>query len=241
MKNLWIGLLSAACLVVAAPAGAETIAYWAQNDNGLPGGGFGFETTDFPMAADEGAGAWTLADFDASETAGVYDYVQSFAGTSDNALAGYGSGGSFSFQGGAGDGNGGFANNGASIVFEIDTTLYSDILVSWAQRGTGTGFSSREFAYSLDGLTYVSIDTDTGGLTSSWDTVNYDLSAIDAIEGLPSVYFSVTYDGATSDTGNNRIDNVLFEGTLVPEPSSVVLTLLAGAFASMVGVRSKLG
>jgi hypothetical protein len=33
----------------------------------------------------------------------------------------------------------------------------------------------------------------------------------------------VTFEGATSDSGNNRIDNIQFNATAVPEPTSGLL------------------
>jgi uncharacterized repeat protein (TIGR01451 family) len=198
------------CLAVSASAQPETIAYWAQNANDLPGGGFGFTTTDFPQAADEGAGQLTLANFDDSADAeGVYDCIASFGGTSDNALSGYSSGGSLSPQGCSGQ-----SNNGMHIDLAVDASGYEDLVVSWAQRGTSTGFDSREISYSADGgSSFTSFDTDAATLSSAWGVVSYDFSAVGVLENNSQVVFRVTLDGASSSSGNNRFDNILIEGT----------------------------
>lgn len=196
------------CLAFSASAQVETIAYWAQNDNNLPGGGFGFAPDSFPQAADEGSGELTLADFDESVDAeGAYDCIQSFAGTSDNALGGYSSGGSLAPQGCSGE-----SNNGMHIDLAVDTSGYGELVLSWAQRGTSTGFDSRTISYSADGgASFTTFETDTGAL-GGWGVVSHDFSSVAALENNPDAVFRITLDGATSSSGNNRFDNILLEG-----------------------------
>ena len=43
-----------AVTAIASAANADLVAYWAQNNNALPGGGNGFLSTAFPQAADVG-------------------------------------------------------------------------------------------------------------------------------------------------------------------------------------------
>ena len=73
---------------------ADTVANWNFNDQGLPAGGFGFQTSDFPQNADVGTGLFTIGNFNGDNTAGVYNWVQSFAGTTTAAIGGASSGGS---------------------------------------------------------------------------------------------------------------------------------------------------
>ncbi len=234
-----------ASMLLASSAPAALIAYWDQNSNDLPTPGqFGFVPADFPQPADQGAGTITLANFDTTTGGadGAYTFIPSFAGTTVNAQPSIVAGGSLSPQGGADNGSGGLTNNGMSIIMAVDTTGYEDILVSWAQRGTATGFSNRQFAYSTDGVSYTDFGSDTGALGSTFLVKSYDLSAIAAVENSSTVYFSITLDGATSSTGNNRFDNITIEGTpTIPEPGSVILTLLSLASAGAVSMRSRLG
>ncbi|RUO27881.1 nuclease [Aliidiomarina sedimenti] len=202
-------LLTVATLALSAPAFAsQPIAYWAQNDNELVDGGNGFTPASFPMPADVGEGSLYLNNFNDDVQDGAYRFIQSFSGSTSNALPGFGSGGSLSPQGGAGN-----SNNGMSVVMEVDTSELQDIHVSWAQRGTATGFDSREFAWSVDGSNYTVVETDTGALGSSWSVENYDLSAVTALNDQPNVYFRITLDGASSQNGNNRFDNLLVSAT----------------------------
>jgi predicted extracellular nuclease len=214
-------------------AQTETIAYWAHNDNALPNGGFGFQPGDFPQSADVGIGQLHLIDFDetTSVTAGgdtVYQYIQSFSGTTLGALSGFSAGGDLGIQGGASDGQGGFNNNGMHIRITVDTSDLQDIQISWAQRGTSSGFTSRQLAWSDDGgFSFNDFGSDTGALGSSWVSRSYDLSAIDELNDNANVVFHITLDGATGATGNNRFDNIRVSGSPlggIPIPYELVFT-----------------
>ena len=204
-----------ACLMAVshlAMAQPQVIAYWAQNDNGLDGGGFGFRVGDFPQAADVGAGTLSLVDFNTSaDSLSVYECIQSFAGSTLNAQSGFPAGGSLSVQG-CDD----TSNNGMHIELKTDTRGLKDIEISWAWRGTSSGFDQRTLSWSLDGQTFEEVGSDTGRFTE-FRLRTYDLSDIEAINDQAEVYFRITLDGATSATGNNRFDNITILGS--PEGS----------------------
>jgi hypothetical protein len=48
------------------------------------------------------------------------------------------------------------------------------------------------------------------------------------LDGATDAYLRLTLAGASSGTGNNRFDNIQFNATAVPEPTSM---LLAGSVA----------
>lgn len=223
MKNIYRILFFAACCSLSfTNVQADLIAYWNQNSNSLPGGGFGFEVGDFPQSADSGSGTIELVNFDATTTGSEYTKIDSFAGTTLNALFSDSSGGSLSIIGSG--------NNGMSVVIQVDTTGFEDIIVSWAQRGTSTGFNSREFSYSTDGMNFTSVGTDSGILTSSWVTETYDLSTVSAIDNQSSVFFRITVNGASSTNGNNRFDNIQVNGTPTgggPDTTPPAISLLS--------------
>ena len=86
-------------------ADAAVIAYYAENDNTLESGAFGFEPGDFPQSPDQGSGSLTLANFDqTTETTSAgdtkYQFVESFTGTTVNAQGSTAAGGSLSIEGG---------------------------------------------------------------------------------------------------------------------------------------------
>jgi len=221
MKNY---VMAGALVALSGLAQGDTVAYWGFNDQGLPGGGFGFEVSDFPFNADLGSGVFTLENFNDSSTDGVFDFVQSFAGTDLGSLDGV-SGGSFAFQGATDQ-----TNNGAQAVFSFDGALWMDLDFQFARRGTSTGFNdvSIELFDGVDSLGVV----DTLGAGGSWNLNMYDISALDGVADASIVF---TFDGATSSNGNNRLDNVLISGTVIPAPGSMALLAIGG----LVGVRRR--
>lgn len=241
MKRLLIAL---AALGIAGSASAQTlIAYWDENSNNLTSGAFGFLPTSFPQPASVGSGTLTPGNF-VTELSGLdnaYASLPSFSGSTLNAYNGALSGGSFSPAGGTT--NSSLGNNGMYFDLAVDLSGYENPILSWAQRGTSTGFSSRVISWSIDGTTFTPFATDTGTLSSTYAVVSYDFSAIDAIDGQSNVIFRVTLDGATSDSGNNRFDNLTVMASqstsAVPEPSTFALIATGLGLAGFFGIRKK--
>jgi PEP-CTERM motif len=228
---VWAVLIALGCL--SGVANAAIIAGWNQNSNGEPlvADLFGFSPSDFPQANDHGpasAAHTILAVNPTTDVNGVYTNVDSFSGTTDNDLAAAGAGGSFSFLGSS--------SNGSQSIFSVPTTGFEDILVSWSQRGTSTGFTSRVFEYSTDGSSWTNIGAypgSAGALGATFATVSLNLSSITGLDNNPLAKFRITYDGASSGSGNNRWDNFYVQGTAlpIPEPASLALVGLAGIAA----------
>jgi hypothetical protein len=227
-------------LFIAASASAQNlIGYWDQNSNQLPDETFGFAPASFPQPADQGSGTMTLSNFDTTTGGnGAYSFIQSFAGSTVNALDSVPSGGSLSPQGGA-DLGGNFSNNGMHIDFNVSTAGFSGISISWAQRGTSTGFDSRTLSWSANGGgTFSVFATDSGTLGSSFAGVAYDLASITALDNNPNVVLRITLDGATSGTGNNRFDNILVTAA-VPEPSVYAALIGLAALGFVIARRRR--
>ena len=145
------------------------------------------------------------------------------AGTTNNARQGDIAGQALSLQGGTGN-----ANNGRNLTFNVSTLGFSNIIVSFATQGTSTGFNSNQFQYSLDGISFVDFGPPYVPLTAFGAVpLVFSLSSILALNNNPNAAFRIVFNGATSSTGNNRIDNVVFEGTngSIPEPTTALLLL----------------
>jgi hypothetical protein len=179
---------------------ADEIAVWNFNNSDLTvSHGAGTLTTNFNLA----------------------NVLFSFGGTTANARLGDAAGQSVTLQGGTS-----LANNGRNLTFTVSTVGFSDIIVSFAAQATSTGFNNNQLEYSSDGgATFVSFGPFGPGV--SFSTLTFDLSAITALNNNSNVVLQIIFDGASSSTGNNRLDNLVVEGTAnmaaVPEPGTIAL------------------
>lgn len=202
-------------LIGAAPAAlADELAVWNFNDSNL--------------IVDHGSGT-LVSNFNPAN-------ILFAGGTNNNARLGHPAGQALSLQGGSGT-----ANNSRHITFNVSTLGFSNIVVSFATQGTGTGFNGNQFQYSFDGINFVDF-----GLpytpASAFGTVPlvFSLVSIAALSNNPNAAFRIILNGASSATGTNRIDNIVVEGTApasVPEPVSAIL-LLTG-LSGLYGVRKR--
>ena len=187
---------------------ADQLAIWNFNDSDLN--------------VDHGSGTLT-SNFNATN-------VQFAAGTTNNARLGDPAGQALSLQGGTGT-----ANNGRNITFNVSTVGFSNIVVSFATQGTSTGFNSNQFQYSLDGIDFIDFGTLYTPPTA-FGTVPlvFTLTSVVGLDNNPNAAFRILFNGASSSTGTNRIDNIVVEGTdaTIPEPASALLLLsgLGGIF-----------
>ncbi len=132
----------------------------------------------------------------------------------------------------------GNANNGQSITLNVSTLGFGDLMVSFATQRTSTGFNNNQFQYSLDGITFLDFEAPYNP-AAAFALVVFDLSGIAGLNDNPNAAFRIVFNGATSSGGNNRLDNLVVEGspidnTAVPEPATLTLfglgwTLLLGA------------
>lgn len=115
--------------------------------------------------------------------------------------------------------------NGKSAVFRFSMAGFQDLVVSYATQRTATGFTAQAWSFSTDGLNWtdhqsvVPPPAPFGVLT---------LNNITGLNGATDAYLRLTVSGATNANGNNRLDNIQFNATAVPEPTSM---LLAGSVA----------
>ena len=108
------------------------------------------------------------------------------------------------------------ANNSAnnkSLVFLFSMTGYKDPIFSFATRGTGTGFNTHTWEWSIDNVTYTSFGSNTANTSATWQIKSLDLSGIDDVDNVANLYIRLTVNGATSASGNNRIDNFVINAT----------------------------
>lgn len=202
------------------PAHAATVAYWNFNDlnistSSAPGLG-GAPTS---IEANTGSGTLSLSSWDGT--------LNDYAGTSLNTLNSDPADTSLSLIASS-DGN------GSHIVFAFSMTGLIDPILTFATQGTSTGFNSNQVAYSTDGSSYTNFSSSYTPNTS-YSIETFDFSSINSLDNASTVYLRINFDGATSTSGNNRIDNVQI--TAIPEAST--LLLLSLSLATLVFYRTR--
>ncbi|RYZ42234.1 MAG: T9SS type A sorting domain-containing protein, partial [Sphingobacteriales bacterium] len=108
---------------------------------------------------------------------------------------------------------------GRSLVFDLPTTGYKDIKFAYAVQRTNEGQLANQIAYSIDGVNFI----DTGLAQTSFDVgidftlVSVDFTSMPAVSGNPNFKIRITFAGnTTSDSGNNRFDNITLKGVAEP-------------------------
>lgn len=191
-----------------------------------------FAAQPSPVRADEIA-IWNFNDSNLSVDHGIGSLITSFpsfafaSGTTLNARQGDAALQALSLAG--------IANNGQSITFSVSTVGFGSISVSFATQRTSTGFNSNQFQYSLDGVTFIDFSAPYNP-AASFSVVAFDLSGIAGLINNPNATFRIVFNGATSSTGNNRLDNLVVEGTPLegdPVPEPATLALLATGVMSL--------
>lgn len=134
-------------------------------------------------------------------------FLMSYAGTTVNGRDGESSGGSFAPQGGDNQ-----INNGRHFDLHVPSTGYSNITISYATRGTGTGFDVHAISYSLDGAGFQQLEDLPANRTSTWSVSTIDLSQIAGVANNDDLVVRITVNGSTSNSGNNRFDNISVYG-----------------------------
>lgn len=200
-------------LVGAHSAFADEIAVWNFNDSDL--------------IVDHGTGSLTC-NF-------VVTNILFAAGTTNNTRLGDLAGQALSLQGGTGN-----TNNGRNLTINLSTVGFSDIVVSFATQGTSTGFNANQFQYSVDGTNFIDFNSPyVPAAAFGAVPLVFTLSSIVGLNNNPNAAFRIVFNGATSSTGNNRIDNIVIEGTssTIPEPTTALL-LITG-LSSLIATKRK--
>ena len=232
--------------IVASVASADMIAQW--DFQTTTNGGTAIAAapaTQKLFVANFGAGSLYLngtngsSDFFEPLTGTTNTEINAFGGTTLNATGGMStvttSPAALAIVGGAASVPAGtFGANGKAMVFKFSMSGFSNLAVSYAVQRTASGFSTQQWDYSTDGTTWSSAATITGiGASFAGGTTNVasTLGVASGLDNAATAYMRVTFTGATSATGNNRMDNFQFNATVLPAPGAVALIGLAGLVA----------
>jgi hypothetical protein len=166
------------------------------------------------LNGEQGSSDWTVG--------GASTELNSFGGTTVNAGAGF----STTTSGAASLALANQSANGKAIVFKFSMAGFEDLIVSYATQRTGTGFNSQDWDFSTDGINWTDAQTVTT-IQSSFAAPAGTATTLNTITGLNNAtdaYLKVTFTGASSAAGNNRLDNIQFNAiSSIPEPTSMLL------------------
>jgi len=123
--------------------------------------------------------------------------------------------------------------NGKAITFSLSMAGFTNLVVSYATQRTATGFTGNQWSFSLNGTTFTDFGTAVVPNTSYAAVTLPAVTALDDASG--TVFLKYTFAGASSGSGNNRLDNIQINADPVPEPSTAI-TLLGGV-AMLCGFR----
>lgn len=222
-----IGVASAVAL--AGMAQADLIAGWNFNSSTQnTAGGLGVLTS---TATSQGVGALSFSSGlnlnTVSNSTTTNGDVGTFAGSTINQIPNADpANGALAIQGKAGGSpvsSDAADNNGQYVQLDISTASYTNLILTFAGRGTSSGFGStaspNKVLYSTDGVNFTQLATYESRNTSfALYTFNFGTAG----QFASNLTVRLLLDGATTGAGNNRIDNVQFNAT-IPTPGTLGL------------------
>ncbi len=154
---------------------ADLITYWNLN-NATAGSAGTFNTTGTVEIYDPATTTLSPATSGAMASASLIDFsnLAGFMGGSANNNWGTFAGDATNLLSGDATGSGqalaviGSGNNGHYVTFQTSTLGYDAISLSYATRGTATGYSMQTWSYSINGTDFTPISTISGRNVTSW-------------------------------------------------------------------------
>ncbi len=216
------------CATLASPVSAALIAYWNFNTLSTTGG-LPSNANVTSYVPSTGTGSLTLTGWSSRAGTSAPHGISNFAGSATNAIAPDLAVQSLALQ--ASNASSGTPNNGAVAMFQFDLTGYADPVFSFATQGTATGFNSNQVAYSTDGTNFTNFGTayvPVASFLAPAGLQSFDFSSVDVLDQSATVYVRITFTGSTGSSGNNRLDNIQLNATVVPEASTGLLATALG-------------
>ncbi len=210
VSTKWFAFM-ATVLFCAQSASADVVAAW--NFNAL------VDPIPSMLTADNGHGGLSLADF----TGGLSPLV----GTDINAVSGVLAGQALTVTG--------LSQNTKSLVIDVDTQGVNRLQFSVAARRSASGFSNM-LVQVWNGQLWNDVGVISAS-TTQWQSHSMDLSSYTFADN-GSLRLRVQFSGATSSSGNARIDNLRVDGSLVPTPGAIVAVGAAAIAGARRGSRT---
>ena len=114
----------------------------------------------------------------------------------------------------------GNSGNDSHVLISLSMTGHRDLAVGFQTRGTASGFSTGTWAWSTDGVTFTAMTgANTASTSSTFSNRNVTFSSVNTLNNAAAVTLRYTLSGATSSSGNNRIDDLQVTATPTSSPT----------------------
>jgi hypothetical protein len=199
-----------------------------------------FNTLDTPVGV-------TSINADYSLVAGVigkFDYTNPIVGEQD--MDAFDTGTLLNAQMGEGSGKSVRVRNPSTnrtLDFYVPTNLASGITFTYAVQRSAQGMSENVFSYSIDGTNFITdgLVQNVVTVTTSFVVYSIDFTGIEAVNDNPNFRVRIAFNGNTTTTGNNRMDNITlmaqsylgtegfagFAPEIYPNPANDVIQVLS--------------
>jgi len=154
---------------------------------------------------------------------GSFEYTNPIEGERD--MDAFDSGSLLNAQMGEGSGKAVRVRNPSTdrtLDFFVPTNLASGITFTYTVQRSNAGMSENVFSYSIDGENFITdgLTQNVVEVTTAYVIYSIDFTNISAANDNPNFRIRISFNGNTSSTGNNRIDNItLFADTYLATAS----------------------
>ncbi|NMH29206.1 hypothetical protein [Flavobacterium silvaticum] len=104
------------------------------------------------------------------------------------------------------------------LIFSLPSTGFKDLVLQFATARTGSGATTQEYSYSLDGTNFITTGLSVASFIPSEDPMSnivaIDFTSVTGANDNANFTFRIQFtgDAAAGTSGNNRFDNVTLEG-----------------------------
>ena len=164
-----------------------------------------FDAVPYPTPIPSSTG---ISSIDLTGWGGTFDNFNGDGDSPDQALALVGTGG-----------------NGTYIEIPFSMTGYSALKVTFATRGTTTGYTSGLWSWSVNGGAFTTLPgVNTATISTNWSNKMVDFTAQTGLNNANSVRLRYTLDGSSGTAPNNRIDDLVIMATQTSTVNAVINT-----------------
>lgn len=108
-------------------------------------------------------------------------------------------------------------NPAGTFIIKVSTLGYKDIVMKYAVTRTNNGAQENIISYSTNGTEFYTLGMGQNVVNVppvEYALSTFNFSAVPSLNNQPEIYIRVEYNlGHNNSSGNNRVDNLTFEGT----------------------------